>query len=71
MTESRVYLQEAASGQMVEASLFDEISDEHLTLWEQDWVPAMQAFRPRALEPKFPKTLIGTGRRKSEFCVSC
>lgn len=38
MNESLVYLRDVSSGQSVDASLFDEVSDEHLRLWENDWV---------------------------------
>ncbi len=43
MQESRVYLKKTSTGQLVEASLLDEITDEHLTLWIDTWQPAMQA----------------------------
>jgi hypothetical protein len=42
MNESQVYLQDVASGKFVEASLFDEVTDDHLRLWENDWVPEMR-----------------------------
>lgn len=42
MNESLVYLRDVSSGQSVDASLFDEVSDEHLRLWENDWVPEMR-----------------------------
>lgn len=45
MNESRVYLLNSETGEIVEASLFDEVSDEHLALWDASWAPAMQAHR--------------------------
>jgi hypothetical protein len=42
MNKSLVYLQETASGALIEASLFDEVGDEHLRLWEHGWVPEMR-----------------------------
>jgi hypothetical protein len=33
MQESRVYLFKTATGQLVEASLLDEVIDKHLTSW--------------------------------------
>lgn len=44
MNESKVYLREGTSGDLVEASFFDEVTSDHLALWDRDWVPAMQAF---------------------------
>ncbi len=55
MTESRVFLQDSSTGALVEASLFDEVTDGHLTLWESTWVPAMrthQATLPIADTPE-------------------
>ena len=45
MTESKVYLLESKSGDLVEASLFDDIQDEHLELWSSTWAPLMRSFR--------------------------
>jgi hypothetical protein len=42
MQESRVYLRETATGQLVEASLLDEVTDDHLALWRATWQPAMR-----------------------------
>lgn len=44
MTEFKVYLREGKSGNLIEASLFDEVNPDHLVLWDRDWVPAMQAY---------------------------
>jgi hypothetical protein len=44
MTESEVYLRAGKTGKLVEASLFDEVTTDHLALWDRDWVPAMKAF---------------------------
>lgn len=43
MQESRVYLTKTATKQLVEASLLDEITDKHLTMWSGGWQVAMQA----------------------------
>ncbi|HEX3627224.1 MAG TPA: GNAT family N-acetyltransferase [Verrucomicrobiae bacterium] len=42
MQESRVYLKEMATGQLVEASLLDEITDRHLAMWIDTWQPVME-----------------------------
>src|ERR1017187_2324740 len=43
MQESRVYLTKTATGELVEASLLDEVIDRHLTMWSGSWQAAMQA----------------------------
>jgi len=48
MEHSRVYLQRVADGAFVEADLYDEITDDHIRLWEKSWVPRMAV----ALEEK-------------------
>ena len=45
MNESIVYLQKTDSGELVEASLFDAVTDEHLALWDSSWAPAMRSHR--------------------------
>jgi hypothetical protein len=45
MNESLVYLLDPQNSGLVEASLFDEVTDEHLRLWEQGWVPEMRNFQ--------------------------
>ena len=55
MNVSRVYLQAAATGQLAPADLCDEITDQHLDLWETSWQPAMDAHcagLPRDAEPE-------------------
>ena len=42
MAEHRVYLQDARTKALVEASLFDEVTDDHLEMWEDAWQPAME-----------------------------
>ena len=54
MTESQVYLQKIAINQMVDASLFDEITDEHLVMWQNTWVPAMEAYCQGRAEAEKP-----------------
>jgi hypothetical protein len=55
MNESLVYLQDPQTGGLVEASLFDEVTDEHLRLWEQGWVPEMRNFRANRLPGDTPE----------------
>ena len=43
MTKSAIYLRESATGKHVQATLCDEVSDEHLKMWEATWRPAMEA----------------------------
>lgn len=43
MQESRVYLRKLATGQLVEASLLDEVTNRHLALWKGAWQKAMRA----------------------------
>ena len=47
MTESGVFLREAAGGKLVEATFVDEITPEHLALWERHWLPTMRRSRLR------------------------
>lgn len=42
MNESIVWLREGTTGSPVEASLFDEITDDHLLLWSTTWAPEMK-----------------------------
>ncbi|MCF7816925.1 MAG: hypothetical protein K9M54_03485 [Kiritimatiellales bacterium] len=37
-----MYLQKVESGEFVPASLYDEITDEHLAMWSASWIPAMK-----------------------------
>ena len=37
MQESRVYLRKLSTGQLVEASLVDEVTDRHLAMWNGEW----------------------------------
>lgn len=45
MNESKIYLFKSETDEIVEASLFDEVTDEHLALWDTSWAPAMKAHR--------------------------
>lgn len=45
MNDSLVYLKEPQSGDLVEASLCDEVTDGHLRLRENGWVPETGAHR--------------------------
>lgn len=43
MTESRVYLRKTATNELVEASLLDEVADQHLLMWKNSWKPVMRS----------------------------
>lgn len=43
MNVSTVYLKRGETGELVEASLADEVTDAHLALWDKAWSPVMQA----------------------------
>lgn len=45
MNESQVYLQKSETNELVEASLFDKVTDDHLALWDTSWAPAIRAHR--------------------------
>jgi hypothetical protein len=66
MTESKVYLRDGKGGNLIEASLFDEVTSDHLALWERDWVPAMQAFRAGKPPGQNPEDSHWDWRRKSK-----
>jgi hypothetical protein len=55
MNESAVYLQKVATKQLVAASLFAEITDGHLAMWEQTWAPVVQAYCARAAQADQPE----------------
>jgi hypothetical protein len=44
MNGSKVWLLEAATGQPVEASLFNGIASDHLSLWTNTWQPEMRRY---------------------------
>lgn len=66
MTESEVYLRDGTSGKLIEASLYDEVTSDHLALWDRDWVPAMQAFRAGSPPGEKPEDSHWDWRRKSQ-----
>ena len=41
MTPATIYLKESGSNGLVEASLFDDVTDDHLAMWAATWCPAM------------------------------
>ena len=55
--EATVYLERVANHELVEAQLFDEISDEHLSLWQNTWLPAMAEAAKRIPKAKWPQDL--------------
>lgn len=65
MNESQVYLKEPKSGDLIEASLFDEVTDAHLHLWEHGWVPEMQAHRTTLPPADTPEDSHWDWRRKA------
>ncbi|MGB8354988.1 MAG: hypothetical protein WCD79_13920 [Chthoniobacteraceae bacterium] len=66
MTESQVYLRAGKSGKLVEASLYDEVTEAHLALWDEGWVPAMQAFCADRSQGQNPEDSHWDWRRKSQ-----
>lgn len=44
MEESTVWLRSGETGALVAASLFDEITDEHLGMWDDSWLREMRMF---------------------------
>lgn len=44
MNKSVVWLREGATGSPIEASLFDDITDEHLLLWNTTWGQEMRRY---------------------------
>ena len=55
MPESQVYLMKTATGELLEASLWDEVTDAHLAMWKHSWQPAMKSYcagRPFADKPE-------------------
>ena len=66
MTESKVWLRDGMSGNLIEASLFDEVTPGHLALWDRDWVPAMKAFCAGNPPGQKPEDSHWDWRRKSQ-----
>lgn len=54
--EATVYLERVANRELVEAQLFDGISDEHLSLWQNTWLPAMAEAAKRMESAGLPKS---------------
>lgn len=65
MTISSVYLREIATGKMVGAELFDEISDAHLEMWEKTWKPRIQAHCSHKALTERPEDWHWDWRRKA------
>jgi hypothetical protein len=51
---SIVYIRHAATGEMAEATLFHQITEEHLVLWKANWLPVMHQTREELKENKVP-----------------
>src|SRR5260221_17127 len=43
MDSFRVFLRCGDTGELMEASLLDEVTDSHLSMWDTTWIPAMQS----------------------------
>jgi len=86
MEASEVYLLRVVDGQMVRAELFDDLSEQHITLWQRTWLPAMQEAIPRLVAAKvpqadWPQDLLWDWRKKTNwassllgmrsFCIVC
>ena len=66
MTESKVYLRECPSGVLVAASLFDEVAPAHLAMWNDQWLPVMQAHCAGRTLGKRPEDSHWDWKRKSQ-----
>lgn len=56
METSEVYLLRVADGELVRADLADEISEEHVALWQKNWAPLMLKAAARLAATKAPKS---------------
>src|SRR5437868_15235642 len=62
-----VYLKRGDTGELVEASLLDEVTDSHLSLWDTSWIPIMRRHcEGRVLSDK-PQDHHWDWRRKAEW----
>jgi hypothetical protein len=50
-----LYLQRRNTGEAVEAELWDDISDEHIKLWQDGWLPLIQQAQQNLDKNKVPK----------------
>ena len=67
MEESRVYLRKVATGQLVEASLLDQVIDTHLAIWDASWQTAMQTYcAGRALRDR-PEDHYWNWKQKADY----
>jgi hypothetical protein len=51
---SAIFLQNVATGELVEADLFDSIADTHLEAWRTTWLPEVKAAKQRLLDARLP-----------------
>ena len=47
-------MEKVATGELVEADLFDSITDEHLDAWRNTWLPEVKAAKQRLLDARLP-----------------
>lgn len=66
MIESQVYLRDGQTSRLVEASLFDVVTPDHLALWETQWVPVMQTHCAGRAVTDRPEDSHWDWRRKSQ-----
>lgn len=81
MNVSQIYLREVATGKAVPASLCDEITDEHLEMWDRTWRPVFdahcQGLPPDANKEDFKwnwkgnATIWRSGAEFNSFAVVC
>lgn len=64
MEESQVYLKRGGTNEMVPASLYDEITSEHLKKWEDTWVHAMKVYNARNPSNQRPEDSHWDWKRK-------
>lgn len=65
MEESKVWLRSGETGLPVEASLFDEITDEHLRMWDDTWLREMRMFSAGRQPGEKPEDSHWDWRRKA------
>jgi hypothetical protein len=57
MEQSLIYLQRPGTREVVEAELYDDISDEHLEQWRTTWVPMIESRRERLKKANVPQEM--------------
>jgi hypothetical protein len=67
MNVSAVYLKHGDTGELAEASLADEVTDAHLSLWDKTWSPVMEAHRVNRTLTNRPEDHHWDWRRKADW----